>query len=69
MKIQIIRSTDAQTVMNETNEFIKDKKVIDIKYIDYSVPVGGWFKGYEITPVSAVLIMYEELETQDNQLP
>ena len=32
MKIDMVRTTDEEVFLKEVNEFIKDKKIIDIKY-------------------------------------
>lgn len=63
MKTKILASTNAQQFENEINKFIKDKKVIDIKFFSVfyntkfdmdGIPIEGGI-------CDRALILYEEL--------
>ena len=60
-KVKIISADDANKFQTWVNEFIKDKKVIDIKYQSYLMPLE--FKNgvpCHTTILDRVLIIYEE---------
>lgn len=62
MKVMIFSASDATALTNAVNEFIKDKKVIDIKYSSMPVVTRYYADG---TPKTVdihvgVLIMHEE---------
>lgn len=59
MKVEMVRSIDTTIFREELNKFIKDKKVIDIKFNEMVVPVGTLFKK-ELEIVNTAFIMYEE---------
>lgn len=59
MKVEMVRSIDTTIFREELNKFIKDKKVIDIKFNEMVAPVGTLFKK-ELEIVNTAFIMYEE---------
>lgn len=62
MKIKIFYShEDIEKYENEINEFIKNKKVLDIKHSISSYGMANNYASSEVMDVST-LIMYEELE-------
>ena len=65
MKVKIIRSEDMETRLtrfeNEINEFIKDKKVVDIKYQEFlDIDEGEECGSYASGVFGSVMILYEE---------
>lgn len=60
MKVEIVRSLDAKNVRKEVNEFIKDKKVVDIKFNELVLHEGAFFKGINQEIVTTAFIMYED---------
>lgn len=65
MKVKIIRSEDMETRLtrfeNEINEFIKDKKVVDIKYQEFlDIDEGEECGSYANGVFGSVMILYEE---------
>lgn len=61
MKIKIFASLDAMGLERSVNEFIADKKVIDIKYQSFMIPTaytGNVPNNIEIA--DRVMIIYEE---------
>lgn len=65
MKVKIIRSEDMETRLtrfeNEINEFIKDKKVVDIKYQEFlNIDEGEECGSYASGVFGSVMILYEE---------
>ena len=59
MKVEIVRSIDTKIFRERLNEFIQDKKVIDIKFTEMVVPVGTLFKK-ELEIVNTAFIIYED---------
>ena len=65
MKIKIFYSNkDIESYENEINEFIKNKKVIDIKHSIYSYGMANNYASSKGMDMST-LIMYEELEEEN----
>lgn len=61
MKVKIIRFDNAETFQNEINNFVKEKKIVDIKYNTTICPLK--YNGYAIvesTFFDSALILYEE---------
>ena len=58
MKTKLMTNTDMGELQEEINNFIKDKKVIDIKFNSV---------GYDGVDYDAVLIMYDEKEKGGNK--
>lgn len=59
MKVEMVRNIDATIFRKEVNEFIQDKKIIDIKFDEMVVSVGTFFK-QELEIVNTAFIMYED---------
>lgn len=65
MKIKIVRCEDMELGLtnfeNEINEFIKDKKIIDIKYKEFlDIDEGAYNCSYGSGVFGSVMIMYED---------
>jgi hypothetical protein len=65
MKIKIFYSNkDIESYENEINEFIKKKKIIDIKHSISSYAMANDYASSEGMDMS-ILIMYEEMEEEN----
>ena len=68
MKIKIFYlHKDIENYENEINEFIKNKKVIDIKHSISSYGMANDYTSYEGMDMST-LIMYEEMEEENDEI-
>lgn len=62
MKVELISNTNYKDFMSAVNNFIKDKKIIDIKYSAVVITSGNARDGYLQETVDRALILYEEEE-------
>jgi len=59
MKVELISNTNYKDFMSAVNNFIKDKKIIDIKYSAFVITSGNARDGFLQETVDRALILYE----------